>query len=85
MAKQKVSVVSGDTIAGICGFVLTWAGVDGVSDAIASSFYDNITWKVGIGLIIFGSMIMGVAINRVSNSLKNSKESALSKKLRRKK
>lgn len=59
--QQKLNV---DLVAGLCGLFFTVSGVSAVYDAL----YRPLTswdWKVGVGLIIFGSMIMGVAFNKM--------------------
>lgn len=67
MAKTK-KILTNDIISGGCGLLLTWVGIGGVNDEVRGVRY-GWGWQIGVALIVFGIMIMGVAINRISNSL----------------
>lgn len=69
-APKKISSV--DIIAGACGLLLTWVGIGSVGDTVRGIRY-GWGWQIGVAFIIFGSMIMGVAINRISNSYRKAK------------
>lgn len=55
-----------------------WIGVGGVKVNYVNRVDRHASWVVPIGLIIFGGMILGVAINKLSVSVlkgKNGKDS----------
>ncbi len=72
MVNTKKSGPGVDLVAGLCGLFFTLSGISGVKEVLYNP-HNGWDWKVSIGLIIFGSMIMGVALNRIANSPKSAK------------
>ncbi len=79
MAKKQQNNISIDLVAGLCGLFFTLSGVGAINDALYRPL-NSWDWKVGVGLIIFGSMIMGVAVNRASNNGRSKKSSVAANK-----
>jgi uncharacterized integral membrane protein len=55
-----------DIITGVIGCLIVWVGADVINTKITKpDLFDN-NWLFGLVLVIFGSMIIGVAINKTS-------------------
>ncbi len=69
MSKAKASYRN-DIIVGVLGSILTWVGADIIHKEIIQPGLLSSDWRFGLCLVIFGSMIVGVAVNKVSLKIK---------------
>jgi hypothetical protein len=68
-----------DIIVGILAILMTWAGIDGVLSIFREpTLYGSglLSGYVSLGLVIFGSMILGVVVHNLSTRTSRGKTNA---------